>query len=220
MNPLPTKKVVFVVDEKNLPPPAPMGFRVAAFVADSVLIFFLSAISVKFLLPVFCPEGIFVFSEYYQEIQKTYETSLLSAVNGNTASTALLDEVLVRAANNETLVEFFEIIYTISFLSAAIYFVLTEFFMRGQTLGKRIFGLRTVIFGTPFPPLFLQILSRALWKAFTVVPSGMLLVILAIVNANIVAFSRRHRGWHDKLARTEVIDLRALEGKSARSMRF
>lgn len=211
MNPPPIpKKVIFVVDEKNLPPPAPMLFRSLAFGADSVLVLFLSAIAVKLFLPLFCPNGFFVFTEYYRELSFAYETTLLAAANGNAVDSVALDSVLTRIAQDETLLSFFDTTYTVSFLTAALYFILTEFFMRGQTLGKKIFGLRTVIYGTPFPPLFLQILSRAFWKAFTVVPAGILLTLLAVINANVVAFSRRHRGWHDKLARTDVIDLRAL----------
>ncbi len=210
MNPPPLpKKVIFVVDEKNLPPSAPMLFRSLAFLADSILVLFLSAIAVKLLLPVFCPNGFFVFSEYYRELGSAYEATLTAAANGN-AVPAALDSVLNRIAQDETLLSFFDTTYTVSFLTAALYFILTEFFMRGQTLGKKIFGLRTVIYGTPFPPLFLQILSRAFWKAFTVVPAGILLTLLAVINANVVAFSRRHRGWHDKLAQTDVIDLRTL----------
>lgn len=215
MNPPPIpKKVIFVVDEKNLPPSAPMFFRSLAFLADSVLVLFLSAIAVKLFLPFFCPNGFFVFTEYYRELNSAYEATLLAAANGNSVDSSALDSVLRRIAQDETLISFFDTTYTVSFLTAVLYFILTEFFMRGQTLGKKIFGLRTVIYGTPFPPLFLQILSRAFWKAFTVVPVGILLALLAVINATIVALSRRHRGWHDKLARTEVIDLRALN-KSA-----
>ncbi len=209
------KKVIFVIDEKNLPPEAPMRYRALAFLADSLLILILSAIFIKFLLPVFCPGGFFAFSEYYREINSAYESALIAAANGNAASADVLDATLARATRDETLISFFETINTISFVVAVLYFVLTEFFMRGQTLGKKIFGIQTAVYGTPFPPLFLQILSRAFWKAFTVVPAGLLLTLLAVINANVVAFSRRHRGWHDKLARTDVIDLRAVPPASA-----
>ncbi|MBP3302653.1 MAG: RDD family protein [Opitutales bacterium] len=216
MNPPPLpEKVIFIVDEKNLLPSAPMLFRSLAFLADSVLVLFLSAIAVKLLLPVFCPNGFFVFTEYYRELGSAYEATLTAAANGGTANSTALDSVFNRISQDETLISFFDTIYTVSFLVAVLYFILTEFFMRGQTLGKKIFGLRTVIYGTPFPPLFLQILSRAFWKAFTVVPAGILLTLLAVINANIVAFSRRHRGWHDKLARTDVIDLRALNTQNS-----
>ncbi|MBQ8445436.1 MAG: RDD family protein [Opitutales bacterium] len=210
MNPTPLpKKVIFIIDEKNLPPSAPMLFRSLAFLADSVLVLFLSAIAVKLLLPIFCPNGFFVFTEYYRELSIAYETAAVATANGTAVDSVALDSVFSRIAQDETLLSFFDTLYTVSFLTAALYFILTEFFMRGQTLGKKIFGLRTVIYGTLFPPLFLQILSRAFWKAFTVVPAAILLTAIAVVNAIVVVFSRRHRGWHDKVARTDVVDLRA-----------
>lgn len=212
-----SQKIVITVAEKDLPPPAPLRFRAFAFLADGILATVGSAIAVKFLLPVFSPDGFSVFAEYYHETREIYEAALTTAAaNGNAdpAATEALNAISERALRDEKLASFFEVAYTISFLTAALYFVLSEFFLRGQTLGKKIFGLRTVIFGTPLPPLFLQILSRSFWKAILLVPAGILLMLLGIANATVTLFSRRHRGWHDKLARTEVIDARALENRS------
>ena len=209
------EKLIFVVAEKDLPPTAPLRFRIFAFLADGILALILSALAVKFLLPVFCPNGFPVFAEYYREFQTGYEAALVSATGGNIDRSAL-EAVSARALQDPTLYSFFETVYTISFITTALYFVLTEYFLRGQTIGKKIFGLRTVVFGTPFPPLFLQILSRSFWKAFTLVPVGIWLALLGTLNAGVVVFSRRHRGWHDKLAKTEVIDLHELEKRSSK----
>ena len=216
MNPPPIpEKLVFVVAEKDLPPAAPLRFRVLAFLADGVLALIVAALAVKILVPVFYPEGFSLFAEYYRDFRTAYEAALNAAVSGNVDRTAI-DAVSARALQDERLYSFFETVYSVSFIAVALYFVLTEFFLRGQSLGKKIFGLRTVVFGTPFPPLFLQILSRSFWKAITLVPVGPLLALLGLANAVVVLFARRHRGWHDKLARTEVIDLRELEKRSSK----
>lgn len=190
---------------KIVPAPAPLLFRTLAFCADGVLVFLATMLALKLFLPIVCPTGFAVCMDYWTQISAAYEAAAADAARGVVA-TERLNELVAAASQDETLASFFETVNTISFLLAVLYFVLTEQFMRGQTLGKKIFGLRTVTAGTEEPPRFLQTLSRAFWKAISVVPVGIILTLLAIVNAHVIVFARRHRGWHDKLARTEVVD--------------
>lgn len=192
--------------DSTLPPPAPMFLRTLAFLADSLVATLASALALKFLLPVFCPRGIDTVVDYTRRISEAYETALQEAVRGNAVSADAVNAIAAEAAQDATVVAFSETIFTIAFVVCMLYFTLSEQFLHGQTLGKKIFSLRTVIAGTTFPPRLLQTLSRSLWKTILLVPSGIILPILAIVNAHIVVFAKRHRGWHDKLARTEVID--------------
>lgn len=201
--------------EKNLPPPAPMLFRTLAFLADGVLVLLAGTLALKFLLPVFSPDGFAAFADFMNQVSSAYDSALNAAVSGHgISSVGRFDAIVENASRNEALASFFETGYVISFVVAALYFVLTEQFMRGQTLGKKIFGVRTVIFGSARAPVFMQTLSRSFWKAASIVPAGLILTLLVIVNAHVTAFARRHRGWHDKLARTEVVDARRERGRT------
>lgn len=191
-----------------------MLFRTLAFLADGVLVLLATAIALKFLLPVFSPDGFAAFSDFMNQASSAYDSALNAAASGRGVPSAGHFGALVESASrNEDLAAFFETGYVISFIAAALYFVLTEHFMRGQTLGKKIFGVRTVIFGSARPPLFMQTLSRSFWKAASIVPAGLILTLIVVANAHVIAFARRHRGWHDKLARTEVVDARRERGR-------
>ena len=199
----------------QLPPPAPLFPRTLAFLADSVVVLLASALALKFLLPVLCPRGLSVFLDYTRRISDAYRDALDAAARGNAVSADAMNALAGQAAQNADLISFSETIGTVSFIVGALYFILTEHFMRGRTLGKKIFSLRTVAAGTTRPPLFLQTLSRAFWKTISIVPAGLILTLLAVVNAHVVVFAKRHRGWHDKLAHTEVIDERNLQDSSS-----
>lgn len=210
------EKTSGVPAETALPPSAPMFFRTLAFIADGVLVLLAIALALKLLLPVFCPAGLAAFSGYLEKFSAAYENLFAAAAAGRIVSPDALNAVVEAAAQDEDFVSFFESAYGISFCVALLYFALTEYFLHGQTPGKKMFGLRTVIFGTERPPFFLQALSRAFWKAASIVPAGLILSILVIVNAHVVVFARRHRGWHDKLARTEVVDERRAAKRNTR----
>lgn len=200
--------MIFVTPESLLPRPAPLIPRILAFLADTLLIMLGSALLLKILLPVFSGNGLSVFFDTVNQLSAVYAEEATSG-NAEVASNAAT-AIIEKAAQNESLVDLFETAYLIAFIFAVLYFTLTEHFLRGQTLGKRIFGLRTVLFGTSkIPPMFLQTLSRAFWKAATIFFTGILLSLILTINGFVVLFSKRHRGWHDKLARTEVIDARA-----------
>lgn len=195
-----------------LPRPAPLVSRILAFFADSLLILLGTALLMKVLLPIFAGNGLAVFFDTANQISAEYEAALsLQASGGNAdvpANTAAA--IIENASQNEALISLFNTAYVIAFSAAVLYFTLTEYFLRGQTLGKRIFGLRTVLFGTSnITPFFLQTLSRAFWKAATIFSAGILLTLILVINVFVMLFSKRHRGWHDKLTRTEVIDARA-----------
>lgn len=206
--PPPSREISEANAEKNLPPPAPLSFRTLAFLADSVLVLFATALLLKLALPAFCPEGVSALAEFSRQLTDAYARAAEAAAAGRVVSADAVTALAEGAAQDEALISLFETAYVISFAASLAYFVCTEQFLRGQTLGKKIFGLRTVFFGTTLPPPFLLTLSRSFWKAISIVPSGWLLTLLAIVNAHVVVFAKRHRGWHDKLARTEVVDAR------------
>jgi len=191
--------------------PASVVFRTLAFLADSVLAFIVTLFVLKISLPIFSPEGVDAVFDYSKKFFDAYTETINDAARG-VVSSAKLDAISAAATQDATLNSFFTTINTISLIVTTLYFLLSEQFMRGQTLGKKIFGLRTVIAGTEDePPTFFQTLSRSFWKAITIVPAGIILIVLTIINAHVVVFAKRHRGWHDKISRTEVIDERATQ---------
>lgn len=191
--------------------PASVIFRTLAFLADGVVTFILALFVLKISLPFTCPDGVETMLNYSEKFYEAYAETLNDAARG-VVSSAKLDAISAAAVKDATLNSFFTIINTTSLIVATLYFLLSEQIMHGRTLGKKIFGLRTVVTGTEdCPPAFFQTLSRSFWKAISLVPAGIILIVLAIINAHIVVFAKRHRGWHDKLSQTEVIDERASE---------
>ena len=88
---------------------------------------------------------------------------------------------------------------TTLFLVLATYFAASEIFLRGATLGKRVFGLRVARWSTGAPPLVLESMSRSIFKATCLIWPWLLL-------ADIIPlfFRATRRAGHDYLARTIV----------------
>lgn len=198
---------VAAIPEKNLPKPASLLARGAEFVADSILVSLATGVLLKILLPTFFANECAIFLDYAEQILSLFDASIQAAAQGKNVDvfSAEISALAEEASQDESMFDLFGAIFGISFGAALLYFLLTEHFLRGKTLGKKIFGIRTVTFGTTLPPFFVQTLSRSFWKALTLVPAGLLILIAVVINAHVVVFARRHRGWHDKLSRTEVI---------------
>lgn len=191
-----------------LPSPAPLFPRALAFLADSVVALLFSALAVRLLVPVFAADTFPVFVETLEEIARDYRETTLSLAGGNTdAAAAFSKRVVERASSPEVADAQLFLSLTLSLTSLA-YFTLSETLTRGASLGKRIFRLRVVSTVTGEPPNVLQSLSRSIWRACAVAPAGLLVTLLVIIDAHVPFFAFRRRAWHDRLARTEVIDAR------------
>ena len=83
---------------------------------------------------------------------------------------------------------------------------LQEWLWRGQTLGKRIFILRTVDHATQATPTFMACLLRSFWKAAFVTLYNPLTIVIGLINFHVPLFRYDRRSWHDMLSRTYVID--------------
>jgi hypothetical protein len=85
---------------------------------------------------------------------------------------------------------------------------LQEWLWRGQTLGKRIFNLRTVDHATQATPTFMACLLRSFWKAAFVTLYNPITLVIGLINFHVPLFRYDRRSWHDMLSRTYVTDAR------------
>jgi uncharacterized RDD family membrane protein YckC len=83
-----------------------------------------------------------------------------------------------------------------------------EWLMKGRTIGKLIFSLRTIQLPMAEPPSFLSALLRSAWKAAFFALPNPLFMILGIINFHVPLFRRDKRAWHDLWSRSQVVDAR------------
>lgn len=192
------------MSESAIPPPLPpkvqkvpiarLWPRFLALLMDVILIGTLVAfLLVKVLIPKEHPEGLDAFLEAY----RNYEAEVQAAVEAGEKTPPPPD-----LAANEAILEMAAYVQMVLLMVFFLYFGACEWFMRGSSLGKRTFALRSAVVGTSLPPSPLQGILRAAMKAFALVgypPFTWLLLIMGL-------FISGRRTAHDMLARTVVIE--------------
>ncbi|MGN0834307.1 MAG: RDD family protein [Candidatus Spyradosoma sp.] len=194
--------------DAQLPPPAPLFPRMLAFLADAALALLFGVLATRLLVPVFAADTFPVFVETLREIAHDYRETALSLADGNTGAAAAFSERVVEKASRPEVADAQLFVSLTLSLTALAYFTLSETLTRGASLGKKIFRLRVVSTVTGGTPNVLQSLSRSIWRACAVAPTGLLVTLLLIVDAHVPFFAFRRRAWHDRLSRTEVVDAR------------
>lgn len=184
--------------------PAPLILRALAFLADALLVLFATFVALKFLIPQFWGTELKSIAEDGETLWNAYVNAIASGANPN--SLGNLQPLAQKFGENPALGTLLEACETISLAVAFSYFLLTEYFGKGASLGKKIFRLRTISQLSGTPPCFLQCFSRSIWRACTIAPPGIIIGLIALINAHVPFFSSRRHGWHDRLSRTEVID--------------
>ncbi len=198
-----SKKQLRELMDKNLPPPASVFFRLLAFCADTILLYLVIIAESRILIPSICEREFSTAVPLLENFCTEYENLVAS---GDVVSLQnFLQSAVPALANNENITSLFSAIAATAFTTAFVYFMFSEFFMHGETLGKKIFHIRTIS-QTGTAPNFLQCFSRAIWKACSIAPWGLLITIVMIINAYVPFFSYRKRAWHDMIARTDVVD--------------
>ena len=81
-----------------------------------------------------------------------------------------------------------------------------EWQLKGRTLGKLIFNLRTIQLPEAEAPGFMSSLLRSAWKAAFFALPNPFFMILGIVNFHVPLFRRDKRAWHDLWSRSQVVD--------------
>ena len=179
-----------------------MGYRCFAFLLDCILagvvtLFLLDRI----LLPLYHPAGL----EEMKETMQAYEAAAGEALDNQTEVPQLFDYML----KSDNVMDMLKFILSISMLVFFTYFFFFELFMRGTTLGKKMFRIQTISMETSSPPGFMQAFLRAAMKTIMLlgsIPFTWLSFILAF-------FTSQKRTGHDILTRTLVVSEMHLPAK-------
>ena len=95
---------------------------------------------------------------------------------------------------------------TVTFVTLLLLLTLQEWQLKGRTLGKLIFNLRTIQLPEAEAPGFMSSLLRSAWKAAFFALPNPFFMILGIVNFHVPLFRRDKRAWHDLWSRSQVVD--------------
>lgn len=199
-------EILLKIAEANLPPPAPLLPRALAFIADGILATLLALLAIHWLIPVCVPEDFPVFLQSAETLWNAYREANLSLAQGNRQAMETFSQILFEQTQQEAFQNSITFLNLTAMLTSLAYFILSETLTHGASFGKKIFRLRVISTFTGEPPRLLQTVSRSLWRACTVAPAGILILIVVTINAHVPFFTYRRRAWHDKLARTDVID--------------
>lgn len=172
---------------------AGLGTRFLALLMDVVPIAVLTAFLLwRILLPLYHGEAqqalIGEINNHYDQVRLAEETG------GEKPSTPDFTQ-------DPRILLLFSFAHQVMFLAFFVYFGLSEWLMRGSSLGKKMFSIRTVMADTGLPPTAIQALLRGVMKAFGLIglpPWTWISLLLA-------SFLRGRRTGHDVLCRTAVI---------------
>lgn len=203
-----TPEQLLKIAESRLPAPAPLFPRCLAFLADGILATLLSALAIHWLIPICAPDAFPVFRETIETLWTDYQAAVQELANGNQSAMEAFSEKMVEQAQSEAVQTSLGFLNLTALLTSLAYFIASEIVTTGASFGKKIFRLRVISSLTGKPPRLLQTISRSLWRACTVAPVGILILITVVINAHVPFFSYRRRAWHDKLAKTDVVDAR------------
>ena len=187
------------------PPPAGFWWRTLACLADIVPLMILGWALAGLLAG---PDELAARKQTEAWTQRMADQYLRAFTSHNTRDQqALFDMVLhpkkedLEAA--ETWINFQGMMVFMTMLGAL---TIQEWSLKGRTLGKRIFNLRTIQLPSAEPPSLLSALLRSAWKsAFFALPNPFFM-ILGIINFHVPLFRRDKRAWHDLWSRSQVVD--------------
>lgn len=194
-----------------LPPPRPakMGYRMLAFALDSVLAIALAVLlCLRVLLPSLGGEAEGEFWAFVHSYERAAE-----AVQEGVANEDAMQMLVVGESVEQTASRFF--FFSLMVLCA--YFFLSEWLMRGETLGKRICRMRTVHLTHRRPPNRMEALVRGCMKGISLAVIFFLpgvfggniyaiLIALLAVDYVIAFYNPMRRTLHDMAANTLVVE--------------
>ncbi len=186
-------------------PPAGFGWRTLACLADIIPLIILGV----FLGGYFANTEQLEAKQRVDDFQKRLEQQYIKTLSNPSEreQTALRKMIMQPDTQDVTAVQTW---YThqgvVCFFVLLVGLALQEIVASGQTIGKRIFNLRTVDFYTQQSPGMMSCFLRSAWKAAFLALVNPLILILGIINFHIPLFRRDRRAWHDMLTRTYVVD--------------
>jgi uncharacterized RDD family membrane protein YckC len=171
--------------------PVHIGLRLLAFLFDYALamaIFLL--LLTRVLLPITHPGFLDAFNEFVES---------RSELDPNRSFEEIMHEQLVFQETHEQAFSDSMFLYIVIIW---LYFSLSDIFMRGSTLGKKIFKLQVIYLKTLKTPGGATILLRNCLKTLSIT---IIFPVLLIINLLYPMFNRRRQAGHDALAKTIVI---------------
>lgn len=197
------------------PPPAPMFWRSLAILLDTILLGLLGwLITTHVLIPAFKAEELEVFNGWISEMEKGFSSVQAAAERFNAGGSFAAYEREAKSFFDklaDTPAGVRDLAYFTSWSMTMVYwigFAGMEIAMRGGSLGKSMFKLRTASFPHCERPRFFDSVVRSGWKAMCVGSPSLLIALFAVVDAHWPLFNPLRRSLHDLMARTLVIDAR------------
>lgn len=189
-------------------PPAGFWWRSLAFLADFIPLILLGLFVAGHLAGDELQAARAKSDQYQERLVKLYEQSLRNP--SDRALNTLVNAVLHPAEEDvQAYVDWHVYQGEACFFVMLVALALQEGLWRGQTLGKRMFNLRTVDLATQAEPSFMACLLRSFWKAAFVTLYNPITIVLGIVNFHVPLFRNDRRSWHDMLSRTYVVDAKS-----------
>ncbi len=188
-------------DTPEEPTPANLFFRGLALLLDTLLIGFAVAFILRsFILPNEFPDGMREFGVWLEKVAAEAERAQANGV---------MPERIHAPSSVAAMIDYSHWLAIVLFW---LYFFASETFMRGASLGKRIFRIQVIQVNALRPPPFLDSALRSMFKAVSVL-SFLFLPSLAIsvINFSIPFFNSRRLAGHDFLCRTRVVEEVELE---------
>lgn len=163
--------------------------RILGFLLDLLLITMITIfICSKFLLPDQFPEELKMLTQYIESVKQ--------ADAAGTSRPAVLEV----SAGVENMMRY---IINITIVMYWAYFTLNGMFLRGASLGKRVFKLTVVDSQTYMPASFFQNLSRSGLKSASLLYA---FPIAFFINYLVTFFNANRMAGHDYLCRTRVVE--------------
>jgi uncharacterized RDD family membrane protein YckC len=186
-------------------PPAGFWWRSLAFLADFIPLIVLGLFVAGHLANDEQAAARAKSDQYQERLIKLYEQALTQP--SSRAQSTLMNTLLHPAEDDiQAYVDWHVYQGEVCFFVMLLGLFFQEWLWRGQTLGKRIFNLRTVDHATQAPPTLMACLLRSFWKAAFVTLYNPLTIVIGLVNFHVPLFRYDRRSWHDMLSRTYVID--------------
>lgn len=186
-------------------PPAGFWWRSLAFLADFIPLIVLGLFVAGHLANDEQAAARAKSDQYQERLLKLYEQALTQP--SSRAQSTLMNTLLHPAEDDiQAYVDWHVYQGEVCFFVMLLGLFFQEWLWRGQTLGKRIFNLRTVDHATQAPPTLMACLLRSFWKAAFVTLYNPLTIVIGLVNFHVPLFRYDRRSWHDMLSRTYVID--------------
>lgn len=191
--------------ELQLPHPAPLFWRIAAYLIDWSIATVAVLLLLRWTIPNEHPTALADLRNWISETYHGYMALFNSPHSPPSSSTiqAFAEKTSQIPQTVQDLLAYVAMVQTLFFWA---FFTLTEYFTDGASLGKRICNLRVASVNGFGRPGFFDTFFRSGWKAIFFCSSSLPLLLIGIIDAHIPLFNKRRRSWHDIFSRTEVVD--------------